>query len=494
MSIYVVGHQNPDNDSICSAIAYANLKKELGVIKKYKENTQKTTANTVAQGYVDDSTERGDVVSFNGEVSTIVDDQQYIPCRLGPLPPETAWILNKFNVPEPRKIGHVYNTVEDAMTKNPYSIKEDATIIEAGRILKKHNVRSLVVEDKEGYYKGLITTRMIAEAYLSGTEEGTTDLKSLANDTVVAKNLINTLLTPISEVLETEVLQLHAHDLLKYAIEELLTSPLREAVVIDKDGRCSGILTRSDIVKSHKKKVILVDHNELAQSAPGVDEAEIYEIIDHHRIADVDTTTPILFINLPVGSTATIVSKEYENLDVMITKSMAAVMLSAILTDTVILKSPTTTSIDVDQAEKLAKIVGTKVEEFGIEVFEHKLGKDLDKVSVEDICTRDAKDFQVGDKKVLVAQFETLKIDKVKKREKEIREYMKQQMRACGYEIVLLMLTDIIREGSLFLAEGNKLLLNRAFGINCTDDSHGTWMPGILSRKKQVTSKLISVI
>ncbi|MCF0104914.1 MAG: putative manganese-dependent inorganic diphosphatase [Eggerthellaceae bacterium] len=494
MSIYVIGHKNPDNDSICSAIAYANLKNELGVIKKYTENTQQTTGRSGNANSIDDSTARGDIISFNGEVSTIVENQEYIPCRLGPLPPETIWVLNKFNVPEPRKIGHVYNTVKDAMVKNPYSVMEDTTIIEAGRTLKKFNVRSLVVEDSNGLYKGLITTRMIAEAYLSATEEGTTDLNSLENDTVVAKNLLDTLVSPVSKIFETEVTQLQENDLLKYAVEELLTSSLREAVVLDKDGRCIGILTRSDIVKNSQKSVILIDHNELAQSAPGVNEAQIYEIIDHHRIADVDTTIPILFINLPVGSTATIVSKEYENLDVMITKSMAAIMLSAILTDTVILKSPTTTSIDANQAERLAKIVGVNVEEFGIKLFEHKLGQDLDKVSVEDICMRDAKDFQVGDKKVLVAQFETLRVDKVKKREKEIRKYMKQQMSSGGYEIVLLMLTDIIREGSLFMAEGNKLLLNRAFNINCTDNTHGTWMPGILSRKKQVTSKLISVI
>ena len=362
MSIYVVGHKNPDNDSICSAIAYANLKNELGIIRRYKESTQKITASSVSAENVHDNTERGNIISYNGEVSTVVDDQKYIPCRLGPLPPETAWVLHEYNVPEPRKIGHVYNCVKDAMTKNPYSIKEDAAIIEAGRTLKKYNVRSLIVEDDKGYYKGLVTTRMIAEAYLSATEEGTTDLSSIENDTVVAKNLLNTLLAPISKITETDVLQLHPDDLLKQAVEELLTSSLREAVVLDKQGKCAGILTRSDIVKAKQKRVVLVDHNELAQSAPGVEESQIFEIIDHHRIADVDTTTPILFINLPVGSTATIVSKEYENLDVVITKSMAAVMLSAILTDTVILKSPTTTSIDITQAEKLAKIVGTKFE------------------------------------------------------------------------------------------------------------------------------------
>ncbi|MBR2789481.1 MAG: CBS domain-containing protein, partial [Eggerthellaceae bacterium] len=253
--ILVVGHRNPDNDSIASAVAYAHLKNAL--------------AARTGSG------------------------ERYVPARLGPLPAESAAVLTRFGLPAPEVLRHVHARVADVMTPNPISIGHDATLMEAGRSLRTHNVRALVVTNDDGTYAGLITTRMIAERYISATDrldDGAT------SNMAVAADLIASLNQRVSEILETEVLVLNAEDLLKDAVEELMASALREAVVLDEAGFCIGIVTRTDVAIRPRRRVILVDHNETRQAAPGIEEASVVEIIDHHRIADVMTANPIQFL------------------------------------------------------------------------------------------------------------------------------------------------------------------------------------------------------
>ena len=319
--IIVVGHKNPDNDAICAAVAYAHLKNELA----RRDEAAGRPANS------------------------------YVPARLGPLPPETAWVLEENGLPVPEIIGHIHARVLDVMTLNPLSIRHDATIMEAGRLLRQHNIRALVVTNDDGTYRGLITTRMIAERYIAATdmlEEGGADEAAVAND------LIASLGQKVEDVTETDVLVLDKDGLLKEAVEDLMASELREAVVLDADGFAIGIVTRSDVAVRPRRRVILVDHNETRQAVPGIEEAEVVEIIDHHRIGDVMTTSPIKFTNLPVGSSATIVTMEYRRFGIEIPRPIAAVLLSAIMTDTVVLKSPTTTYVDREQVEHLAGILG----------------------------------------------------------------------------------------------------------------------------------------
>ena len=270
--IIVVGHKNPDNDSISSAVGYAYLKNEL--------------ARRAA----------GEGEPF----------QTYVPARLGPLPPESAWVLEESGIPAPEIVGHVHARVGDVMTPSPISISHNATLLEAGRLLRQYNVRALVVTNDDGTYRGLITTRMIAERYIAATdalEDGG------ANEMAVAGDLIASLGQKVDEITETDVLILDKEGLLKEAIEDLMASALREAVtlypaVLSAAGRPIGIVTRSDVAVRPKRKVVLVDHNETRQAANGIEEAEVVEIVDHHRIADVMTANPIQFLNLPVGSTA----------------------------------------------------------------------------------------------------------------------------------------------------------------------------------------------
>lgn len=446
--VLVVGHRNPDNDSISSAVAYAHLKNKLA--------------------------ERDGL------------DLEYIPARLGQMPQESSWIMEEFGLEPPVSIAHVYSRVGDVMTPEPISISVESSMLKAGHILRKHNVRSLVALEEDGSFAGLIGTRAIAERYMSATDnlvEG-----DMSSTMAVAASLIDSLSQKVGELVARNVLTFDEEKLLHEATEDLMASELREGVVLDDDGHVVGIVTRSDVAANPKRKVILVDHNEKLQAAPGIDDADVIEIVDHHRIADVTTSNPIQFLNLPLGSTATIVALEYEHNGIEIPKGIAAAMLSAIMTDTVILKSPTTTQIDRDVAERLAKIVGVDVTEFGLEVFKARGGGD--NLTVKDLIETDSKEFTAGDDTVLIAQHETVDLAGVLEREQEIREHLRKLKDDHGYSLVLLMVTDIMAEGSQFLAEGDLRLLNRVFGIKCTGKG-GTWMPGVLSRKKQVAAKLL---
>lgn len=449
--ILVIGHRNPDNDSICAAVGYAHLKNELA--------------------------------KRAGEPEKAI----YVPARLGPLPPESEWVLKKGKIDAPIPIKSVHARVMDAMTPDPVTISRDASMLEAGRILRKHNIRSIVVNDDDGEFMGLISTRAIAERYISATDKLKENDPSSTMS--VASSLIESLSQKVSELMMEDVVIFNEEDLLNEAVEKMMTSDLREGVAIDEDGHAIGIMTRSDVATRPRRRVVLVDHNETRQAAHGIEEAEILEIVDHHRIADVSTSNPIQFINLPVGSTATIVALEYRHYGLKIPKGIARALLSAVLTDTVILKSPTTTNIDREIAEYLAKIVGVDVIEFGMEVFKTRGGEES--MPVEELVEADSKEFETGDSVVLIAQHETVDLEGVMKREEEIRKHMRQLQETHNYEFVLFLVTDILAEGSQFILEGNPKIVNDAFGIEC-DPQGGNWMPGILSRKKQVAARILN--
>ena len=449
--ILVVGHKNPDNDAICAAIGYAWLKNEL------------------AAREVED-----------GEEPPV-----YMPARLGPLPPESAGVLDKWGIPVPMIINNLYARVSDVMTYNPICIHAGSKIIEAGRTLRKHNVQALVVTNEDGTYKGLVSTRMIANRYISATDVLETEG---ASEMSVAADLIASLDQKVDTIMENSILTFAADARLDESVADLMNQPFREAVVLDDDNIPIGIVTRSDIAVHPHRKVILVDHNEIRQAANGIEDAEVVEIIDHHRIGDVSTITPIKFLNMPVGSSATIVTLEAQRLGVDIPKHIAAALLSAIMTDTVVLKSPTATPTDKLVVDYLAGILGVDPTEFGIEVFSFRGGDD--DMPIDELVSADSKEFPLGDGTVLIAQHETTNLDLVMSREKEMRDYMRGLIEKKGYDCILLMVTDIIAEGSQFICEGNRRIVNRAFNIECTGDG-GTWMPGVLSRKKQVAARIL---
>ena len=238
--IIILGHRNPDNDAISAAIGYAWLK------------------NEVEARSVDDPAKR----------------QKYVPARLGPLPPETAGVLAKWGIEAPMVVNNLYARVSDVMTANPYSVTTGATLLDVARLLRKHNVRALVVVNEDGTYKGVVSMRMIAERYVAATElvgEGHSHM-------AVAADLIASLDQRVDEILESDVLCVEPEARLDEATVDMMNSPLREAVVLDEDSIPVGIITRSDVAVHPHRKVILVDHNETRQAAAGIEDAVFHPL------------------------------------------------------------------------------------------------------------------------------------------------------------------------------------------------------------------------
>lgn len=443
--VLIVGHKNPDNDSIAGAVGFAYYKNEM----MKRELAQNPDA----------------------------EEFEYVPCRLGPLPDESEAILGEYGLEAPQLISHVYARVQDIMSAPVISLPATATLLEASRLLAKNDIRSIVVTDEAGKYVGLASSRKIAELYISAA--------CLESD-AVSEDLQSSLTQPVSTIVDSAALEVSPDDLFNEVFEDLMANELREAVVLDDDGVAVGIVTRSDVAAKPRRKVALVDHNELSQAVDGLREAEVVEILDHHRIGDVTTNQPIRFTNMPVGSCGTIITLKLREAGIDIPEGIAATLLSAILTDTVILKSPTATDIDREQVEFLAGIIGKDPVEFGLHVFNAR-GGDAE-MDLETLVMADSKEFKIPEGTILIAQRETVTLDAVMQREDEIRAFLCDLQEKNGYVFVLLLVTDIIAEGSNFLVEGDHKKVDRVFGI---DSSAAVWMPGVLSRKKQVAAPLL---
>lgn len=238
-----------------------------------------------------------------------------------------------------------------------------------------------------------------------------------------------------------------------------------------------------------KPKVFLVDHNESTQSIDGLADADVVGIIDHHRIGDVQTAGPIYVTCRPWGSSSTVITTLLEQAGLGIPVPIAAALLSALLTDTIIMRSPTTTQIDHEVAARLGRIVGVDPAEFGAKVFKSR-GGDEGKTA-EFIISHDAKEFEFGGQRVMIAQHETVDLEGLKGRVDEIQAAMDAVLADKGYDTVLVLLTDIIEEGSLFLISGDRALVEKTF--ECDFNAGEVYIPGILSRKKQVAARLIEM-
>jgi manganese-dependent inorganic pyrophosphatase len=305
-------------------------------------------------------------------------------------------------------------------------------------------------------------------------------------DSYAAARLIN-LGHQVREVMRESVTSVDADALLSDAAEDVVDSPHRSAVVIDHEGKLVGILTRTSLARAGKREVVLVDHNESAQSAEGIEDASVIEVVDHHRIGDIETAGPVSFVALPVGSTCTIVATRYFEAGIQPPLPMAALMLGALLSDTVLLKSPTATDLDRDVAERLADIVGVEPMEFGMELVRARTVGEA--FAPEKVVAADLKEFRVGDATVGIAQYETPDMETVLAHRDDLLAALDALRERRGYDLALLMVTDIVREGTELLASGRTQIAERAFAATFTDGS--VWLPGVLSRKKQVAARLL---
>ena len=260
--------------------------------------------------------------------------------------------------------------------------------------------------------------------------------------------------------------------------------------VINKQGKCLGLLKITDLTNTKPKKVILVDHNEPLQSADGIEEAEILEIIDHHNLGSITTKSPVNVRNMAVGSTCTIINLLFEERGVEIPKDIAGVLLSGILSDTLILKSPTTTRFDKDAVEKLSKIAEVDYHDYGMKLF--KAGTSLEGMSPEDVLYNDYKMYTINDKSFSIGQFFTMNFQDI---EKDLDKYigtLNQTAEVNKYEMVCLYVTDIIKNGSYILFnEKAKNYIEVIYGIE--DAKEGLFIEGCVSRKKNIVPLVMNI-
>jgi len=291
--------------------------------------------------------------------------------------------------------------------------------------------------------------------------------------------------TPVQRICRTQDLVcFHLEDRLDDVKELVLKYREHCYPILDENEKVVGVLTRYHLLRPRRKRVVLVDHNEASQSVPGLEEAEILEIIDHHRLADIQTTNPIYVRNEPVGSTNTIIAGMFQDRGLMPSAKMAGMMAAAILSDTVMFKSPTCTSRDVRMAERMARIANVSLDELGKEIFSASVGHK----SAQELLYTDYKEFHIAGHDLAVAQITCVDSPSMLVRKEEFLDLMRRAARDKELSMVILMLTDVLLEGSQILYIGDDDIIQQAF--NVTPKENTVFLPQVMSRKKQVIPML----
>lgn len=292
---------------------------------------------------------------------------------------------------------------------------------------------------------------------------------------------------PVSRITQNRgLVYFHLSDYIDDVRDTVLQSRYRSYPILDEDEKVVGTLGRYHLIRPRRKRVVLVDHNETAQSVPGLEQAEIMEIIDHHRLADVQTGNPVFMRNEPVGSTTTIIASMYQERGLMPSEKLAGLMAAAILSDTVLFKSPTCTPRDRRLAERLARIAGLDLEELGRQIFSTSVSPDK---TVRELLNTDFKEFHIAGHDLGIGQITCLDADKVLARLPEVIPAMEKMKEERHYDLQLLMLTDVLREGTELVFLGDEDVIRMAFNARDIKDHH-VFLPKVVSRKKQIVPAL----
>lgn len=539
--VYVVGHKNPDTDSICSAIAYAALK-------------------------------------------TNVTGIPHEPRRAGQLNEETQYVLERFGVKVPRLLSDLREQIKDVELKEVDGLKSSVSIRTAWEKMQESNIHTLPVT-RDGKLEGVITIGDIAKTYmevydstilskartqyrniaravdgevLTGNEHSyllkgkvviaassrilmsdfinkddlvimgdRKDAQQCAID-VDASCMVVCQNAPVSDKIikqaeEKEIVIIRTpHDTftaaqhinqsipVKYFMtkENLVTFKMRDYVddvkdvmarrrfrdfpIVDNKGKFLGLISRRRLLNVRKKQVILVDHNEKNQAVDGVEEAEVLEIIDHHRLSSIETMGPVFFRNQPVGCTATIVYQMYQEAGIEPDPVNAALLCSAIISDTLMFRSPTCTPLDENTARKLAGIAGVEVENLAQEMF--NAGSNLKGKSAEEICFLDFKQFTVNDTVFGVGQVNSMSADELKEIRKIVQPHLEKARSSHGLNMIFFMLTNIITESSELLCCGPEAREKILSAYDLPEDTETIMLKGVVSRKKQLVPTLVGAL
>ena len=539
--VVVIGHRNPDTDSICSAIAYAELKNR--------------TSDLVCE-----------------------------PRRAGKMNQETEFVLKKFGVKPPRMCTDVNPKIRDVDYREMPGIPGSTSLRKAWEIMRDQQIDTLPVTSADNELEGVITVKDIATANMDVFDTGI-----LAKSRTSFRNILETLDgtmavgsaddicttghirigTATPEMLESTVekgdivILTNRYESQLCAIEKeasllilcnnakvgrtiqriaeetgvaIMTTPVdtyaagklisqcapisyymtrsdimkftlvtpvadvtrvmakvrhRYFPILDEDGKYCGMVSRRNIINLQKRRIILVDHNEATQAVEGFDQAEILEIIDHHRIGSLETSGPVYFRNQPVGCTATIITQMYDENGMEIPPQIAGLLLAAILSDTLVFRSPTCTPLDEALAKRLAKIAGVDIDEFASEMFE--AGEKLDGKTAEEVFLQDFKVFMCGDIRFGVAQGSYMTRKNLLAAEALLQPYLEEARNKQNVEDIYMLLTDVPKEESVVISDGRYAseVLSDGFETQPAEDGSFT-LPGVVSRKKQFIPALMT--
>ena len=538
--VLVIGHKNPDTDSVCSALAYARLK-------------------------------------------TQITGEEYIAKRAGHLNEETQYVLDKFGVKAPEYLKDVSTQVKDIEIRETKGVSGDISIKDAWALMKEQNVVTLPVVEKEKLI-GLITISDIAKSYMEVYDsdvlsaaktgyknivaalEGSVevgdenecfdsgkviiaaanpdmmenfidrgDLVILGNryeaqlctiemnagcivlcegakvsltikklaaekgcmiistpfDTFTVARFINQSI-PIRFFMKSAgLITFHEDDFIDNIQEVMAKKRFRDFPILDKDDRYIGMISRRNLLGANRKRVILVDHNERSQAVAGIEEAQILEIIDHHRLGTIETISPVYFRNQPLGCTATIIYQMYKENSIVPDAQTAGLLCAAILSDTLIYRSPTCTPFDRESAKELAELANLNDEEFAKNMF--KAGSNLSSKSVKEIFYQDFKRFTVNDISFGVGQINSMSEEELTDIKEKVLEYISTE-NVVETGTVFFMLTNIMTESSELICSDEKAkdIISTAFNVNVSGDS--VKLKGIVSRKKQLVPAIMEAL
>ena len=539
--VLVVGHKNPDSDSVCSAIAYAYFK-------------------------------------------NLVDKARlYIPCMAGAINKETKYILERFDIETPMVIDSVVATVNDMDLKGPITASPEDCIRDIGRLIRRKNIRSLPVIDSGGRLLGIVGKEHLSEHYIERVEiedlsvtpinlnvllaalngqilantgkvelltgkifiaaaqRGTIlnrirkgDIVIIGDRTDVQIDLIKagcsaliiTGESPVSEEvlalarreqvlivsssyytfataklinLSAPVVSIMSRDVpvagLRTPIVDIkakvMESKYRCVLIVDEGNRLISIITRTDLLEPVQKQVILVDHNEISQAVDGIEQADILEIIDHHRVGDISTLRPITVYNEPIGSTCTIIANLMFLHQIEIPSNIAGALSSGILSDTLLLTLSTATGKDHEVADRLLKVSRLDLDTFGKELLKSSI--DIKGKTPKEILLRDFKEYLLRDKKVGVSQTMVLDDAEIATVEEGIKVEMEKLCQTEGYSLVVFLIVNPLqKKGEQILVKGEKEIIEKAFEVIVKDDK--CFIPEILSRKRDFIPKIGSFL
>ena len=516
--VYVIGHRNPDTDSICSAIAYANLKNQVegNGYEAYRAGNINGETRYVLDTfgikdpkYVSDVRPRLTDVNLNSVKGANPTDSLKSAREMM----QTEKIVSLPVLDGKKMIGlvsisdvlkadmDVYDNEILAKSKTPYkNVVEtlDGTLqtgdIEGYITEGKLTVSAASVDTMEEFVTAkdtvIVANREVSDKVLELAKEKNCRIITTPYDTFTASRLICQAM-PVSYIMATDtIVSFNETDYIDDVKEEMTKKRFRYFPVLNSDNEFVGFISRRRILEFSKKQVILVDHNEVSQAVEGLEECEIMEIIDHHRIGSVETVSPVYFRNQPVGCTGTIIAQMYREQGIEITKEMAGLMCSAILSDTLMFRSPTCTPVDEQIARELAAIAGVDVEEHAKAMF--RAGSDLSGKTPNEIFYMDYKKFNADTINFGVGQITSMDQGELDDIKAPILEYMDSVKEEQGLDYVFFMLTNILEETTHLLicgpdAEG---VIERGFDV--TPEDKIAVLPGVMSRKKQMIPNLLN--